>query len=128
MIVDAALHKKLQIRSDSTLWPWPADARDAATLGEVAPGEVGKADVAAIFVRGRADVDTVMKQHRDALAATRAVWFIYAKGNKADLNRDTLWAQLGGYSWTAVANVSYSDTLSAVRARPLKEGEKVRDV
>lgn len=34
-----------------------------------------------------------------------------------------LWIQLAEYGWKAVSQVSYGETLSALRVRPLKDGE-----
>lgn len=121
-----ALTRKLQLKAGSRLWVWPDSAPEAAILTEVANFERSDAsdvDVAVIFAADREAVDTVFTQHADALASGRAVWIVYAKGNKTDMNRDTLWIQLAGYGWKAVSQVAYGKDLSALRVRPLKPGE-----
>lgn len=121
-----ALHRRLQLKPDSGLWVWPeADAipEALAATEDFAHRGIVEADVAVLFTRDRQDVDTVMTEHLEALATMRAVWIVYAKGNKTDMNRDTLWTQLEGYGWRAVAQVSYDATFSALRVRPMNDGE-----
>lgn len=127
MPVNAALAKKLQIKdsADGTgVWVWPADT--STEFVEVTVSDITDAEVALLFTADRAAVDDVLQNHREDLAGYRAVWIIYGKANKADktdINRDSLWIQLDGYDWRAVSQVSYSDTLSALRVRLLKDGE-----
>lgn len=120
------LARKLQLKPGSRVWTWPDDA-SAIELLTGASGlecsDADAADVALLFAADRRDVDTVMANHEEALASTRVVWIVYAKGNKTDMNRDTLWIQLAAHGWKAVTQVSYSQTLSALRVRPLKDGE-----
>lgn len=73
------------------------------------------ADVGALSTRNRADVDTALTEHRETLATMKTVWVVYAKGNKTDINRDTLWVQLAEYGWRAVSQVSFDETYSALR-------------
>lgn len=122
------LHRKLQLKSGSRLWLWPgtdAVPEQLAAGKDFAHAALADADVAVLFTGERSDVDAVMRQHREALASKRAVWVIYAKGNRTDMNRDTLWIQLGEYGWKAVSQVAFDDTRSALRVRPLKAGEAV---
>ena len=118
------LARKLQLKPGSRLWIRPDDA--AAEVRDTPGIEVSgvdDADVALIFATDKRDVDSVLTEHRDALAHARAVWIVYAKGNRTDMNRDTLWVQLAEYGWRAVSQVAYDDVLSAIRVRPLKDGE-----
>lgn len=124
----ASLHKKVQLKAGTKLWVWPesADAPELSTTGGIDRVAPESANAAILFVGSADDVATLMSAHLDTLSSCTVVWMIYAKGNRAPINRDTLWSQLLGYSWRAVSNVSYSDTLSAIRIRPLKPGEEVR--
>lgn len=124
----AVLARKLQCKPGSHLWVWPAGAAQAESLlagASLPQSDLADADVALLFVAGRSDVDAVFTAHRAALAEVRAVWVVYPKGNAADINRDTLWTRLTGFDWRPVAQVAYSETLSAVRARPLRADERV---
>lgn len=121
-----ALARKLQLKPGGGLWIWPDHVPDAGRLTDadgIERSGLERADVALIFARDRREVDAVMEAHVEDLAPVRAVWIVYAKGNKTDMNRDTLWIQLAEYGWRAVSQVSYSETLSALRVRPLKDGE-----
>ena len=125
----ADLHRKLRLTPGSELWLWPEDSPapdELATIEDVSHTSLGEADVAVLITRERADVDAALTAHLDALAAMRAVWLVYPKGNAADMNRDTLWVQLADYGWRAVSQVSFSPQLSALRVRPLRPGEEVR--
>lgn len=124
----ASLHKKMQLKSGTQLWVWPetAAAPELAETPDLVRAGLDEADAAILFVESAADLEAIMADYQSQLSGLKVVWLVYAKGNKAPVNRDTLWTQLLGHSWRAVSNVSYSDTLSAIRIRPLKPGEEVR--
>ncbi|HIY67304.1 MAG TPA: hypothetical protein H9830_13625 [Candidatus Agrococcus pullicola] len=121
------LARKLQLRSDSGLWVWPegeAPGESFAIGDDYERTDLVDADVALIFAADSQQVDDALTKHMEDLASVRAVWIIYDKGNKTDMNRDTLWIQLAKFGWKAVSQVAYSETLSALRVRPLKHGEE----
>ncbi|UQN13713.1 hypothetical protein [Gulosibacter sp. ACHW.36C] len=124
----AALQKKLQLKPGTRLWVWPETQPHPPelTADTIEATDLADADVAVLFTNSLADVDAALDQHIQALAPLRAVWFIYPKGNATDFNRDTLWNRLLRDDWRANSNVSYNETLSAIRVRPLKPGETVR--
>lgn len=121
--MDAAadLQKRLQIKQGSRVWLWPEQVDTPRLLepvdDSVARAPLAEADVAVLFTENRAAVDAVLTEHLSALAPLRAVWVVYAKANKTDVNRNTLWTLLADYGWRAVANVSYD-----VRCRPCAFG------
>ncbi|SHI49158.1 hypothetical protein SAMN02745244_00463 [Tessaracoccus bendigoensis DSM 12906] len=117
--------RKLQLKPGSTLWIWPVGtATEHLAVSGFEGTDIDEADVAIIFAANQAEVDEVLAEHGDALAKTRVVWIVYAKGNKTDMNRDTLWVQLAEHGFKAVSQVSYSTTLSALRVRLLKDSER----
>lgn len=124
----SSLHKKMQLKPGTQLWVWPeaATAPELADTQDLVRAGLDEANAAVLFVEGSADVEKIMADYRPRLSELKVVWLVYAKGNKAPVNRDTLWTRLLGHSWRAVSNVSYSDSLSAIRIRPLKTGEEVR--
>lgn len=120
-----ALARKLQLKPGSTLWVWPVGtATEHLAVSGFERTAIDEADVAIIFAANQAEVDEVLAGYGHALATTRVVWIVYAKGNRTDMNRDTLWVQLAGYGFKAVSQVSYSTTLSALRVRQLKDSER----
>ncbi|AAT88951.1 hypothetical protein ATY41_02055 [Leifsonia xyli subsp. xyli] len=58
-----------------------------------------------------------------AFVASRAVWFVYPKSGRADVNRDAIIAESGAFSWRPIANLAVDEVWSAVRVRPLAMGE-----
>lgn len=126
-----SLGERLRLKSDAVLWFWPdlhgqpGPVRDLASDRDVvaAPGE---ASVAFLRIANRAAAVAIFDEQREALAELTAVWLIYPKGNRTDVNRDSLWALVGDYGWTAVANISVDEEHSSVRVRPLKPGEAGR--
>jgi hypothetical protein len=98
------------------LQPLPDDVTVVTDVNE-------STDVAVMFARSQSDLLQQSEKFLDTLTGTRAVWFCYPKGGRADLNRDTLIREMGGFGWRAISNVAVDDTWSAVRVRPLKPGE-----
>ncbi|AFV88164.1 hypothetical protein PACID_03150 [Acidipropionibacterium acidipropionici ATCC 4875] len=122
----SALARKLQLKPGNTVWVWPPNSPAAEALLEdqqIPLADPNAADVALLFTADRTAAQNALTQFADALAATRAVWFIYVKGNRTDINRDTLHALLLEHGWRAISQVSYDGELSALRSRPLKPGE-----
>lgn len=48
----------------------------------------------------------------------RATWIAYPKGNRADINRDSIWKRAEELGWILNANVSPGGAWSAVRIEP----------
>ena len=76
------------------------------------------ADVALLFTTGRADLDEKARAHLADLNGARATWIAYPKGGRADINRDSIWRRAEELGWTVNANISLSETWSAVRIKP----------
>ena len=118
--------QKLLIKPGTTLWlshpeqrhllePLPEGVREVAGPGEAA--------TALIFVADAATARATLDAHRGELARPSALWVLYPKGNKADINRDTLWPIVGEHGLRPITQISVDDTWSALRFRPLKAGE-----
>lgn len=75
-------------------------------------------DVAVLFATDRAALDVRLASALPHLGSARATWVVYPKGNRADINRDSIWARAEELGWTATANVAVDDTWSAVRIKP----------
>lgn len=117
---------KLLIKPESTLWlsdpahlprlgPLPEGVSEAASPKE--------ADVAMIFASNAAAARRILDEHRDQVTAPPVVWVAYPKGNKSDINRDTLWPIVGEYGLRPNGQVAVDEVWSALRFRALKDGE-----
>ncbi|MDN4615473.1 hypothetical protein P5G50_13545 [Leifsonia sp. F6_8S_P_1B] len=106
-----------------------ASAEERAVVGPLPTGatETEAVDAAAVvvtFARSRAELVQRYGEQLPALAGAKAVWYLYPKGNKADINRDGVAAEARAFGWRAVSNLAVDDVWSAIRVRPLKEGEE----
>ena len=117
---------KLLIKPGTTVWisedvhrplvePLPEGARHVADLKE--------AGVAVFFAADAANARRLLDEHRAVLTEPAIVWVAYPKGNRSDINRDTLWPIVGEYGLRPNGQVAVDEVWSALRFRPLKEGE-----
>ncbi|GAA2276415.1 hypothetical protein GCM10010149_19430 [Nonomuraea roseoviolacea subsp. roseoviolacea] len=117
---------KLLVKPGTAVWvsdpahrslvePLPEGARHADGLGE--------ADVAVLFAADAASARRLLDEHRAALTGPSVLWVAYPKGNRSDVNRDTLWPIVGPYGLRPNGQVAVDEVWSALRFRPLKEGE-----
>lgn len=119
--------EKLLIKPKTTVW-----TSHPERLGLVGPLPEGvtqvdtleKATTAVVFADDAASVRDVLDAHRDHLATPTTFWVAYPKANRIDINRDTLWPILTGYGMRPIGQVAVDDVWSALRFRPLKEGEE----
>jgi hypothetical protein len=117
---------KLRIEPDTMVWS-PEPSR--LDLIEPLPAGVSRVDgpegatTAVVFADDAASLRDVLSAHADELAWPSAFWVAYPKGNRADINRDTLWPILGEYGMRPIGQVSIDDVWSALRFRPNREGE-----
>lgn len=98
----------------AALQPLPEGVRD---------GAADAATVAVVFVSSRAELLERFQARLPVLGGARAVWFVYPKGNRADLNRDTIIQESAAFGWRPISNVAVDEVWSAVRVRPLTDAE-----
>ena len=121
-----SIAEKLLIKPNTTVW-----LSDAAQLVRIEPLPEGvrivdgmdQATVALVFADAAASARELLTAHKDHLARPTVFWVAYPKGNKADINRDTLWPILIEYGMRPIGQVAVDEIWSALRFRPLKEGE-----
>lgn len=118
--------EKLQIKPDSTFWI--SDERGRGVIGELPPGAtdapgMNRASTAIVFADSAASLRELVARHANDLAKPAALWIAYPKGGRADINRDTLWPILAEHGLRPVTQVALDETWSALRFRPLREGE-----
>lgn len=118
--------QKLLIKPSTTVW---SSHPDRLTLIEPLSDGVRAVDgpavatTALIFADDASSVRAILDAHRDHLTTPSMIWVAYPKANRTDINRDTLWPILGEYGLRPIGQVAIDDVWSALRFRPLKEGE-----
>jgi len=118
--------QKLFIKPDTTVWVSHADRRhliEPLPEGVTSSKTLGTADVALVFGDDEASVRKLLTMHAKDLTKPGILWVAYPKGNRVDINRDTLWPILGEFGMRANMQVAIDDTWSALRFRPLAPGE-----
>ena len=118
--------EKLLIKPNTTIWSSHAGHLDL--IGSLPAGvrEVERpeeATTALIFADDAGSLREILSAHAQHWAQPSIVWVAYPKGNRADINRDSLWPIVGEYGLRPVAQVAVDAVWSALRFRPLKEGE-----
>ena len=118
--------EKLLIKPNTTVW-----SSDPAHVGLVEPlpedvrlvDRLDQATTALVFAPDAKSLRSVLAANQDELAGPDVFWVAYPKANRADINRDTLWPILGEYGMRPITQVAVDDVWSALRFRPLREGE-----
>ena len=118
--------EKLLIKPNSTVWvshpahlplltPMPDGVREA--------DNPATASAAIVFADDAASARELMEKHAEDLKQPPAVWVAYPKGNKADINRDTLWPIVADYDMRPCGQVAIDERWSALRFRANRPGE-----
>lgn len=98
------------------LEPLP-DRVEVVALADAAGPDAAGPDAAVLFAADRASLDALLKAGLPVLGDARAVWIAYPKGNRTDINRDSIWRRVEELGWTLTANVSLDEVWSAVRGK-----------
>jgi hypothetical protein len=125
--VATTIAEKLQIKPNSTLW-----LSDNAQISRLTPlpegvrqvDALGAASVAVVFAPDAASVRDQLSQHKDEIHLPGVLWIAYPKGNRADINRDTLWPIVAEFGMRPNAQVAIDDVWSGLRFRTYREGEE----
>jgi len=122
----ATIADKLRIKPGTTVWS--SDAARVALLGVLPDGarivdRLAAADAAVVFADDAASARAALDGVRADLGHPSAFWVAYPKGNRADINRDSLWPILAEYGMRPISQVAIDDTWSALRFRMLAPGE-----
>ena len=118
--------EKLLIKPNSTVWlsdpaqvalltPMPDGVREADLLAT--------ASTAVLFVEDVVGAREKLDEHRADLTKPAVFWVAYPKGNKADINRDSLWPIVADFDMRPCGQVAINDRWSGLRFRPNREGE-----
>ena len=120
---------KLQIKPNTSIW-----SSDLARIDLVRPlpdgvrHAAGPADAttAVVFADDAASLRKILDRHKSDVTKPSVFWVAYPKGNRTDINRDTLWPILGDYAMRPISQVAVDETWSALRFRPLRPGEQFK--
>lgn len=116
---------KLQIRDDCVIWVISTNDEEAALLdplpegAEVVDEATDGMGAAILFVEDRESLVSYLDEILPQLGSTPVIWIAYPKGNRTDVNRDSIWELVGEYGWRLVSNISLDDIWSAVRLKQL---------
>lgn len=122
---DQTNSEKLQIKDDSVIWVISTNDEESALLDPLPEGaevvdEAAEGMGAAIlFVEDRESLVAYLDEILPQLGSTPVIWISYPKGNRTDINRDSIWELVGDYGWRLVSNISLDDVWSAVRLKQL---------
>jgi hypothetical protein len=121
-----AVAEKLLIRPGTSVWC--SDATRLDLLGPLPDGvrvaeRIGEATTAVLFVEDAAALRAILDEHQRDLGRPAVLWIAYPKANRSDVNRDTLWPVVAEYGFRPITQVAVDDVWSALRFRPLREGE-----
>ena len=117
---------KLLIKPGAAVWV--SDAAFRGLLGPLPDGvtsasSMSGAGVAVVIAQSAIQLRALVDSLRSELASPPVLWVLYRKGNRADVNRDSLWQLLADYGIRPITQVAVDDEWSALRFRRLKPGE-----
>jgi hypothetical protein len=118
--------EKLQIKPNTTVWlsdparmplltPMPDGVREADAMAS--------ASTAILFVEDAGDTRALLAKHAADLGTPGVFWIAYPKGNRTDINRDSLWPIVADFDMRPNGQVAIDDHWSALRFRSNRPGE-----
>jgi hypothetical protein len=121
-----SIAEKLKIKPGNVVWstnPEHVELIGRLPLDVRVTADLEAASVALVFVDDAAAVRAILATQRDELAAVSLFWIAYRKGNRGDINRDTLWPILGEHDMRPVSQVAIDEIWSAMQFRANRDGE-----
>jgi hypothetical protein len=127
IVATKTIAEKLQIKPGSTVWSLPAG--HLALIGPMVESAstvttFEESTVAFIFSENAAEVRSQLDELKATLPYPGILWMAYPKGNKADINRDSLWKIVVDYGMRPNGQIAIDDKWSALRFRANKPGEE----
>jgi hypothetical protein len=117
---------KLRIKPDSTVWASSAPLLELVgpmPAGVLPAGGPGEATTVILFAESAAGLRQTLAEHADQLRTASNFWVAYPKGNRADINRDSVWPIVAEYGMRPIGQAAIDETWSGMRFRLLMEGE-----
>jgi hypothetical protein len=118
--------EKLLIRAGTTLWT--SDPSRLPLIGPLPAGvrvvdDPTAATTAIVFAPDERTVRAVFAAHVAALRGAAALWILYPKANRTDVNRDSLWRILADHGVRPITQIAVDDVWSGLRFRNLNPAE-----
>ena len=120
--------QKLVMKPGNRIWVSSADVLDViGPLPEdvTTVDDIALAQVAVLFVADAAATRAALDAQRAGVTQPATIWIAYPKGNRSDINRDSLWPIAVEYGLRPNGQVAIDDTWSALRFRAQKPGEEL---
>lgn len=128
MIAAKTVAEKLRVRPGTSLYLSHPERRDL--LGPLPDGVTladgpEQAAIAVLFADDGFSLRGLLATGGESLLrGPTALWVAYPKGNRSDINRDTLWPIVAERGLRPIAQVAVNEVWSALRFRPLRAGEE----
>jgi hypothetical protein len=121
-----SIAEKLLIKPQTSVWSSHPDRLEL--LGPLPPGtrvvhRPDEATTAVVFGDDAESLREALAAQADHLSAPETLWVAYPKGNRSDINRDTVWPIVAAYGMRPIGQVALGDVWSALRFRLLQPGE-----
>jgi hypothetical protein len=118
--------EKLLIKPATTIWSSHPERLEL--IGPLPEGvsvfaRPDEAATALVFGDDANSLRGIVAAHAGGLAGAETLWVAYPKGNRSDINRDSVWPILAEHGIRPIGQVSLDDAWSAIRFRPLRPGE-----
>jgi hypothetical protein len=118
--------EKLLIKPRTTVWT--SEASRLSLIGPLPDGvrvvdDPTAATTAIVFASDERTVRAVFAAHVDALRGVAALWILYPKANRTDVNRDSLWRILAEHAVRPITQIAVDDVWSGLRFRNLNATE-----
>ncbi|MCX6372164.1 MAG: hypothetical protein NTX16_03605 [Actinobacteria bacterium] len=123
LMSDKSVAQKAHIKSGTTIAvvnPVPGVVESLGLPPGVTFVEPAAAGLVFVFVRERAELDSVMRPAARALASGAALWVFFRKGSSGagrDMSRDDVWNVADSLGMRPLGLVSIDDTWTAFRLR-----------
>lgn len=123
---EKSVAEKLLVKPKASVWR--SDATRSDLVGVLPDGArwvdaIEDATVAIVFADDAAALRATVARDVVRLGLAPVPWVAYPKGNRTDLNRDSLWPILAAQGLRPITQVAIDDVWSALRFRRLKPGE-----
>jgi hypothetical protein len=121
--------EKLLIEPKTTVWtshPQRLDLIEPLPEGVQVVDRPELAKTALVFGDDAQSLRNVVAAHADGLADPETLWVAYPSGNRADIDRDSIWPILAEHALRPIGQVSLGEGWAAMRFRLLRPREASR--